>query len=200
MKNNLLKGILFVALAGLITFTGCKYEEGPGISLRSKRDRFANEWIVKSYMRDTANLSDIFTDSNNFDLGNLAFVTSRNGRFEFHHMPDSPYTIAGGNWNHPTYLQMKELTDKLSEALGMATAFTNDTNEYNAPKGKWIFDEKSSSVQMEQLDLSHIDTIPNRTYEILELREDALMLKWTAEDKTVRKIGFEPINDEDFFL
>jgi len=38
-----------LALAGMLTFAGCKYEEGPKISLRAKRDRVANEWRIEKY-------------------------------------------------------------------------------------------------------------------------------------------------------
>jgi len=202
MKNNLLKGALFVALAGLITFTGCKYEDGPGISLRSKRDRFSNEWIVKSYMRDTVNLSEMFTDSNNIDSGNIAFITTRTGHFEFHIIPNIPHHVYWDSevWSDPTYLKMKELTSNLSEAMGMKTSYSNDTPEFSAPKGSWTFDDKSSTVQLGQGELEYIDTIPNIKYDIVELREDALKLKWVDEAKVTRTIGFEPLNDEDFFL
>jgi len=44
-----MKNLIYSALAVTILFTACKYEEGPGISLRSKRDRVANEWKVDNY-------------------------------------------------------------------------------------------------------------------------------------------------------
>jgi hypothetical protein len=41
--------VLFAALLGLAAFfTGCKYEEGPIISLRTKKERVANSWKVAS--------------------------------------------------------------------------------------------------------------------------------------------------------
>lgn len=204
MKNNLLKGMLFIVLAGLITFTGCKYEDGPGISLRSKRDRFSNEWIVKSYDRlldgqkTAENLSNRFGDDST-TLGNVVFITTRTGAFSITQFPTTPYAFDSVVWTKPVYLQMKQLTANLSEALGMVTSYTNDTNEFAAPVGKWTFNDKSNSVLLER-DLAHIDSIPHVSYEILELREDALKLKFTDAVKTTRTIGFTPINDEDFFL
>lgn len=44
-----MKNLIYSAFAVAILFTACKYEEGPGISLRSKRDRVANEWKVDKY-------------------------------------------------------------------------------------------------------------------------------------------------------
>mgnify|MGYP000731230036 CR=1 FL=1 len=204
MKNNLLKGMLFIALAGLITFTGCKYEEGPGISIKSKRDRFSNEWKVNSYtMLDSGasaatDLSNLF-DTNSTSLGDVLFVTTRTGRFSLHQVPDTAYEFDSVVWNKPVYLQMKKLTSDLSSALGFKTSYSSDTNDFVAPAGEWTFDDKSSTVQMKR-DLSHIDSIPNIIYDIVELREDALKLKWTDGSNDVRTIGFTPVNDEDFFL
>ncbi|MFB6257897.1 MAG: hypothetical protein ABEH38_04325 [Flavobacteriales bacterium] len=41
--------ILFVVS---LTMTSCKYEEGPFISLRSKKERVANTWKYKKIIRD----------------------------------------------------------------------------------------------------------------------------------------------------
>ena len=38
---------LLLALALIFGFTSCKYEDGPGISLRSKTARVAGEWIIE---------------------------------------------------------------------------------------------------------------------------------------------------------
>lgn len=40
---------LVLVSAFAVVFTGCKYEEGPAISLRNKRDRVANEWKISGY-------------------------------------------------------------------------------------------------------------------------------------------------------
>ena len=35
----------------LVTFSSCgKYEEGPGISLRSKKSRVVNTWVIEKYL------------------------------------------------------------------------------------------------------------------------------------------------------
>ncbi len=44
-----MKKIVYSIVALSVLLTACKYEEGPGISLRSKRDRAANEWVVDAY-------------------------------------------------------------------------------------------------------------------------------------------------------
>lgn len=44
-----MKKIVYSIVALSVLLTACKYEEGPGISLRSKRDRASNEWVVDNY-------------------------------------------------------------------------------------------------------------------------------------------------------
>lgn len=50
MKNII--RISALALASSVAFIACKYEEGPRISLRSKRDRVANEWRIDNLVVD----------------------------------------------------------------------------------------------------------------------------------------------------
>lgn len=53
-----------IALASSLALTACKYEDGPRISLRSKRDRVANEWLIESmvYSDTTGDVTDRVTD------------------------------------------------------------------------------------------------------------------------------------------
>ncbi len=44
-----MKRLIYSFLAITVLLSACKYEEGPGISLRSKRDRVSNEWKVDEY-------------------------------------------------------------------------------------------------------------------------------------------------------
>jgi hypothetical protein len=47
-----MKKILFLAIP-LIILSGCgKYEDGPGLSLRTKKDRITNAWQVSSAMQN----------------------------------------------------------------------------------------------------------------------------------------------------
>lgn len=46
MKNTFFKITVFFSVLAL-TASGCKYEDGPFISLRSKKDRVANVWVIE---------------------------------------------------------------------------------------------------------------------------------------------------------
>ncbi len=50
MKKGILR-LSVVLLVSIMTFSGCsKYEEGPSISLRTKKARMANEWVYEKYI------------------------------------------------------------------------------------------------------------------------------------------------------
>lgn len=57
---------LMVALASTLLFASCKkYEEGPAISLRSKKERVANTWEIEKAMR---NGQDVTSEYDQFEL------------------------------------------------------------------------------------------------------------------------------------
>jgi len=53
---------LLLALAMVFGSTSCKYEDGPGISLRSKTARVTGDWIIEKYIDANGN-EDIEDDS-----------------------------------------------------------------------------------------------------------------------------------------
>lgn len=57
MKKIILLSLLFAFVA--VGFNACKYEEGPGISLRSKTARISGEWILDDV---TANGTSIYKE------------------------------------------------------------------------------------------------------------------------------------------
>ncbi len=56
------KSILFF-LFFLFAFTGCKYDEGPGISFRTACDRVDGEWVIESLHVDDADSLEDFKNS-----------------------------------------------------------------------------------------------------------------------------------------
>lgn len=64
MKNNTLKVSILIALLAF-GLQGCKYEEGPAISLRSKNERVANTWVIDKAYEDG---KDVTEDYDQFDL------------------------------------------------------------------------------------------------------------------------------------
>ena len=65
--------ILFAAFAVLFLVSCGKYEEGPGISLRSKASRIDGSWKVEKYTEDGADLTS--------DYASLTFEFTKDGSF-----------------------------------------------------------------------------------------------------------------------
>lgn len=63
MKN---KWIAVIGIIGIVSFGSCKkYEEGPAISFKSKKERVANTWIIQQALRDG---EDVTSDYDEFTL------------------------------------------------------------------------------------------------------------------------------------
>jgi hypothetical protein len=190
MKGNLLKACFTLAITATIVISGCKYEDGPGVSMRSKRDRFANEWLIKSYTVGGEDLTSSFGSPSN-DSGDIIMTTTRTGAFILLENPINAYEFDSVVWFNPTYIAMQALKDKMKAALGITKINLATQN------GKWSFTDSHNKVRM-GTELSN----PNlyKEYEILELREDQLKIKYTDDNDTEHVITFTPLNDEDFFL
>lgn len=63
MKRNVFFAAMVLLTANV--FTGCKkYEEGPMLSLRSKKERVANTWKVEKYYENGVDKTNEFTAEN----------------------------------------------------------------------------------------------------------------------------------------
>lgn len=74
-----MKRFCFAAAIVAVVFSACKYEDGPGISLRSKRDRIANEWIVDQFIYDGKDVTDLVNSRQ--DSFSLIFEMTRSGAY-----------------------------------------------------------------------------------------------------------------------
>ncbi len=72
--------IMFAVVSmALVTFSSCgKYEEGPGISLRSKKSRVVNTWVIEKYL---VNGEDLTSQILQF-LGNYSIEYKKDETFE----------------------------------------------------------------------------------------------------------------------
>ncbi len=75
MKNHIL---IILTLIILIPFSACKkYEEGPHISLRSKKERLIGYWGIKTYLINNIDSTQLFKEK----LGNFSISTSQEGAY-----------------------------------------------------------------------------------------------------------------------
>jgi len=97
-----MKKVYFIALIIIIAFaeSSCnKYEEGPLISLRTKKNRLYGEWEVVEFMKGNEDLTQFYQDTCDCDI-----------EFVYDISTDSPYTkwqqirlhCPYNNWNYIT--------------------------------------------------------------------------------------------------
>ncbi len=108
---HLLTGLFFIA----VTLSGCgKYEEGPAVSFRSKKERVANTWEVNEQTYngskvDPSNYENVtitFDKDGNFSTAYGAFSVS--GEWEFNDDKTKIITTVNSNESEATILKLKE--------------------------------------------------------------------------------------------
>ena len=82
-----LKSLLIVGL--VLTFAACKYEEGPNLSLRSKKARVAGNWYYYEYIENGK------TTESNEDEKDLHWEFKKDGAFK---LQRSSNQSDEGNW------------------------------------------------------------------------------------------------------
>jgi hypothetical protein len=193
-----LKNLSLVLVSALaIVFTGCKYEEGPGISFRTKRDRVANEWKVTGYSIDgneDAAAKKSFTSAG--DSIELVLVLTRNYNYSMNMSyvdgyisPSGDKLLAPAAFDTRTYVDIKGLfflNNKLYNKLNRG--------------GKWAFGEKYKSIRYAAYDRSDLSYPVGSDSSIVKsniimLRNDMLKLEFELDNKK-HLITFEPKNKE----
>lgn len=86
-----LKYIAFAFILGAITFSACnKYEDGPKLSLRTKKARLAGDWLIESYT------------SKGID-STASFLAYLGANFKFIIEKDGKYSIQGNSTDAGTW-------------------------------------------------------------------------------------------------
>jgi hypothetical protein len=197
-----------LALAGVLTFAACKYEEGPKISFRAKRDRVANEWRVKSYTYDGQDqLNRVVDPEFNFEL---LFNLYRTGAYGIEVVKKE--TDQDGNVKYITnHTALKDPSNKTGigfqfccwpEYQGYLANLPSHI-KYVMPGGEWTFDRGHTKIQVKpelsydnqevQLQKNTID------WGIVMLREKEMKVKGRDENNIEWVMVFERINDEPYF-
>ncbi len=192
-----------LALAGMLTFAGCKYEEGPKISLRAKRDRVANEWRIEKY---TYNDSDRTNQIVQVPGGNsqtpfeLVLNFYRSGSYGIEVVQKSKN--AGGQdvylTNH--FVDFNECcSTDYNNYLGQLPKHIQDVMSH----GTWSFDRGHTKLQVKP-DLSYIasevqsqkNTID---WGIVMLREKEMKIKGRDANNTEWTLHLKRVNNEPYF-
>jgi hypothetical protein len=131
-------GIVAIATAVVIfNFTSCKYEDGPNISLRSKKARLTGEWEVK-YIGGTGMSSNDMEITLEFDKdGDLEF----NQTYSYY---GSSYTNSQkGEWEWEDGKKSLEITLDRNKQEWEITRLTNKEFEFeDEDNNKWELEKK----------------------------------------------------------
>ncbi|MBM3920718.1 MAG: hypothetical protein FJ347_05770 [Sphingomonadales bacterium] len=134
-----------------IVFTACKYEDGPGISLRAKRDRIANEWIVGEFIYDGKNVTDSVNSRQ--DTFSIIFEMTRTGSYSVEWVR---YTVDPNNGMK--YYGTSHATNHNLNNSGPAMWNPQNIGNYGrkmpiplkvlGARGFWSFDEKHKKISI----------------------------------------------------
>ncbi len=187
MHQNILKmkylSILSIATFMFVAstvFTGCKYEDGPVVSLRSKKMRFTNIWEFTSVTLDG---NDITSQYNRSDF-KITFDVYKNGNYTFT-LRDQEGKIlsrAGDDEYKKASLVLANDRPIFMKNIGGS--------------GSWTFVNDFNSVQL-RYELSEDKENPVvPVFDIKELRNKKLKLSGTDIDSGKELVlEFEPLND-----
>ena len=156
--------LLFIVF-GLITFTGCsKYEEGPGISLRTKKSRVVGNWQVTTlkingadYLNQT--YSDVFYCSSG---SSFTYTNTGNIQIDWTFSKDGGSTSVANTASHAL--------DYVSSDAQCSAVYT-DSNDSTSDTSTWEF-----ASDKEDLKFTYSDGT-SETWNIIELRENEMKLK-----------------------
>ena len=92
-----MKKIALTLFVFTLVLSSCKYEEGPGISLISKRDRISNEWSVINYKIDGNDNDSALKSFKSGDSLEMLLTISRSGYFSTNPQYTRAFSKANNN-------------------------------------------------------------------------------------------------------
>ncbi len=109
MLNNWSKITILLAAVALITFSGCgDFEDGPGFSLRTKRGRLSNTWMISEVFKNDTLQASSYVDSFTVNF-------ERDGEFIYTEVENNNGQL--GNVDYPGAWDFVEVDDE--EQLAM---------------------------------------------------------------------------------
>jgi hypothetical protein len=189
MKMKMKNLLIIVAITSLF-LSACKYDDGPGITLRSKRVRISNEWIVTDYQVDGTTDNAIKSSFVHGDSLQLVLTISKGNRYAM-------------NLEYTKDYQAKTTWRKyyVANQTGLVNLYFDYNNNSLFKKlgsgGAWSFDKKHDNIVFGPFDLTHVEG-DDKLLEckILMLKAKNLRFQFTAKDNKVHTLTFEPRNDE----
>ena len=206
-----MKKIIYSVLVISIALTSCKYEEGPGISLRSKRDRVSNEWLVKEYK---------YTQKDSSEKDRTSFynnVTAKPDPLRSAAFGDSSFTFSYVLVMNRTGAYTMGIVDQDKKSVDPTKMWyyvDNNSNSFVDPlgiysignRGEWSFQTRHDRLQFmadnsgsnyTADDYNQGRLVPVR-FDIIMLRNDEMQLSAEDADGGKHKYTLVPMSKENY--
>ncbi len=213
-----------LALAGTLTFAACKYDEGPKMSLRTKRDRVSNEWIVEKFTLDGKDMTKVINKDSSVHIStpqqedtmityNFTTILSffRTGsygvdvvRVEKDANNNPKYTTNNAAYKAENVYQGFNAMPGCSAIYNAYLDSMPSPFKYIKPHGKWAFDKGHYKIMVKP-DLSFINDETGNAkntldWTIIRLNEKKMILEGLDENFKPWRMELKAINKEDYFL
>jgi hypothetical protein len=215
-----MKKILYIAIVLVISLTACKYEEGPGISLRSKRDRISNEWLVSNYTftpKDSTSVD--ATDIYNVKGAVIyTYTTDSNGLVTDSTVEDYSYVytinrtgaynlgVVDGDGNSVDPRKMASYTTSAGRAS--FNTIPDPLSKFSVgSRGEWSFVDKHSRIQFQSdvagnnfdgVDSANLGNSIPVLFDVVKLANDEVKLTNTDRNGTKHEYTLSPISEEGY--
>ena len=166
-------------MAIVVVAFGCKkYDEGPGLSLKTKMSRITGEWTIKSWTSNGIDMLNYYADYGNITCdGDLLSVIYRN---EYITSKETWTFDKNGDVTVNSINKDKTLNFSLSYSL-CDDYYDEETNIYNY-KGKWKFSSNKESIEV-VFDDSPADIY---NYDIKMLKSDEMKFEGLMDGELVK--------------
>lgn len=181
MKKSTLTLASWVIATLLFTFTSCsKYEEGPGFSLRTKKQRVVAEWKATSFTINGQN------GLNSSTAGVLDCFSGNQFSYNITGTMDIKWTFEKDGKSTVVVNSDYNTLDFENSMLNCTAIYVDDTYD-STENTTWDFSSDKKNIEITYDDGS------KETWEIIELREKEMKLKMTDSDNDNYQITLEKI-------
>lgn len=173
---------LMLAVSASLTFSQCKkYDQGPSLSLRSKKERVSNEWNVASYTYNQKDqLKETYSGYHQCISSNQILYT------EIFRTTTYVWTFdKSGTWNYKWISEHVNL-NQLSTYNNCYAFYLPIQINTEDEAGTWKFVKDK-----EEIEISYNTGQPSESYKIKELKENEMILEYTDIYGKISKITFK---------
>ncbi len=187
MKLKLIGSLL---IAATFILSACKYEEGPAVSLRSKRDRISNEWHYDKFMYNGVDV----TNQINTPQYELILSINRMGGYEMAMVKP----LGGGKYETTHTGNGPNGTKWSSGSIDTFTTGLPHPISYILWFGDWSFDKGHYKIQLKpelSYDESNKGQVLSHDWTIQRLAQKELKV-WGQDDMDIHwEATLSPINE-----